>query len=519
MPRINWLGWGAGAGVIALAYHSVVWRLVGSEWGRADFDYCWLIPPVMAWLLWERRAELEALPSRPSWTGLWAFAAAVFFLLLGELGGEFLSLYLSLWFAILGLCWTILGRRKLMAALFPIVLLLTAFPPPNYLYSRLTLGMQLLSTRLGADFLHLAGVPAYREGNVIDLGFTQLEVVAACSGLRFLIPLVIVAMILTYYFRRQWWKRALLLLATLPLAVVMNGLRIGVSGLLARSYGAAILEGTAHDIMGWTMFGLSSLCLLCLMRLLAWGGGPLLAVFPAPAGAPAQGASGRAALVPVMAGLVLVLAATGFVRYRAATPDVLPVARPLSSFPLAFPGWQGRSVAMDKVFIDELDFTDYVQIDFHDQRGGTVDFYVAWYQSQRKGESIHSPETCLRGGGWNFERSGAVEVDVPGFGPVRVNRALLEQGGRRMLSYFWFPARGRMLTNGVELKLATMWDSLTLRRTDGALVRIITPLGPGEGEAEAEARLRAFLGHAMPVLGGILPGRGPVLEAGAGGRS
>lgn len=75
MPRINWLGWGAGAGVIALAYHSVVWRLVGSEWGRADFDYCWLIPPVMAWLLWERRAELEALPSRPSWTGLCAFAA------------------------------------------------------------------------------------------------------------------------------------------------------------------------------------------------------------------------------------------------------------------------------------------------------------------------------------------------------------------------------------------------------------------------------------------------------------
>ena len=76
-----------------------------------------------------------------------------------------------------------------------------------------------------------------------------------------------------------------------------------------------------------------------------------------------------------------------------------------------------------------------------------------------------------------------------------------------------------MLTNGVELKLATMWDSLTMRRTDGALVRIITPLGPGEGEAEAEARLRSFLGQAMPVLDGMLPGRGPVLEAGAGGRS
>ncbi|KAF5057944.1 Transmembrane exosortase [anaerobic digester metagenome] len=501
---------------MALAYHSAVWRLVGSEWGRADFDYCWLIPPVMAWLLWERRAELLALPSRPSWGGLWAFAAAVFFLLLGELGGEFLSLYLSLWFAIIGLCWTIMGRRKLMVALFPLFLLLTAFPPPNYVYSRLTLGMQLLSTRLGAEFLHLAGVPAYREGNVIDLGFTQLEVVAACSGLRFLIPLVIVAMVLTYYFRREWWKRALLLAATLPLAIVMNGLRIGVSGLLARSYGASILEGTAHDIMGWAMFALSSLCLFGLMRLMSRGRGPLLAVFPVPA--PGDAPAG-ASLGPVLAGLILVLAATGFIRYRAATPDVLPVARPLSTFPLAFPGWQGRFIAMDQKFIDELDFSDYVQIDFRDQRGGSVDFYVAWYQSQSKGESIHSPETCLRGGGWNFARSGSVQVDVPGFGPVRLNRALLEQGGRRMLSYFWFPARGRMLTNGVELKLATMWDSLTLRRTDGALVRVITPLAQGESEALAEERLLAFLGQAMPVLGGMLPGRGPVLEAGAGGRS
>ena len=519
MSRINWPAWGAGALVIVLVYHAVILRLVGAEWGRADFDYCWLIPPAMVWLLWERRAELAALPSRASWGGLWPFAAAVFFLILGELGGEFLSLYLSLWFAVLGLCWSIMGRRKLKVAIFPVVLLLTAFPPPQYLYSRLTLGMQLLSTRLGADFLHLIGVPAYREGNVIDLGFTQLEVVAACSGLRFLIPLVIVAMLLTYYFRREWWKRALLLLATLPLAVVMNGLRIGVSGLLARVYGASVLEGTAHDVMGWTMFGLSSLCLLGLMRLLGRGGGRLLAVFPAPAAAPGGDGAGRPRLAPVMAGLFAVLAASGFVHYRAATPDVLPVARPLSSFPLSFPGWRGRPVVMDRIFIDELDFTDYVQIDFHDDRGGAVDFYVAWYQSQSKGESIHSPETCLRGGGWNFARSGAVQVDVPGFGPVRVNRAMLEQNGRRMLSYFWFPARGRTLANGVELKLATMWDSLFLRRTDGALVRVISPLGPGEGEAEAEARLAAFLSHAMPVLQAMLPGREPVLEAGAGGRS
>jgi exosortase D (VPLPA-CTERM-specific) len=504
MPRINWSMWGAGAAVLAIIHHATVWRLVGSEWSRTDFDYCYLIPPVMAYLIWERRAELQGLPSRAAWGGLAAFAGAVFFLLLGELGGEFLSLNLSLWFAVLGVSWSILGWRKLQVVIFPIVLLLTAFPPPNYVYSRLTMGMQLLSTRLGVEFLHALNVPAFREGNVIDLGFTQLEVVAACSGLRFLIPLIVVGMLLTYYFRQKWWKRTLLLLCTLPLAVIMNGLRIGISGLLARILGAQVLEGSAHDIMGWIMFVLSTLILLGCMRIMTPKGQPLLASFPGPQ---ADATPESPARLPLAAGLLLLLLAAGFVRYRALVPDVSPQAAPLASFPASLPGWEGRRIAMEQHFVDALDFTDYVQIDYNDAQGRTVDFYVAWYASQSKGESIHSPETCLRGGGWHFERTGAKDVQIPGYRTLRVNRSILEQDGHRLMAYFWFPARGRDLTNGVELKLYTMWDSLTTRRTDGALVRLITQLGPNESDADGETRLQAFLGQALPLLERMLPGR------------
>ncbi|SFM21722.1 exosortase D, VPLPA-CTERM-specific [Desulfomicrobium norvegicum] len=510
MPRINWPGWGAGLALVAFVHQAVIVRLVSDEWSRADFDYCYLIPFVMAYLVWERRGELAAIPSRASWAGLWAFGASVFFLLLGELGGEFLSLYISLWFAILGVCWTLLGWRKLKVILFPLALLLMAFPPPNYLYGRLTLGMQLLSTRIGVEFLHLLGLPAFREGNVIDMGFTQLEVVAACSGLRFLIPLAIVGMLLTYYFRETWWKRTLLMLFTLPLAIVMNGLRIGVSGVLARSYGPGILEGAAHDTMGWVMFLVSAVILLGCMKLMTARGKPMLVVFAPVSGSPAIA---RVSLMPLLAGLALLAATNGYLQYRAMTPDVLPTARPLSAFPVRLGEWEGVRVPMERKFIDELDFTDYVQVDFRNGGQRAVDFYVAWYDRQSKGESIHSPETCLRGGGWRFERDGAVEVAVPDYKTVRVNRTMLEQNGRRMLSYFWFPARGRYLTNGVELKLYTMWDSLTLRRTDGALVRLITPLYPGEGEADAERRLVDFLAVALPPLERMLPGRDPVPEA------
>ncbi len=477
-----------------------------NEWFRADFDYCFLIPPTMAYLVWERKGELARIPSRPSRAGLAAFGAAAVFLLLGELGGEFLSLYLSLWWAILGVCWTLLGWPKLGRVLFPLCLLLTAFPPPNYLYSRLTLGMQLLSTKLGVALLHGLGIPAFQDGNVIDMGFTQLEVVAACSGLRFLIPLFIVGMLLTYYFRDRWWKRALLMVSTLPLAILMNGLRIGLTGLLARNFGVAVIDGEGHELMGWAMFLLSSVILLGLMRLLSGRGQPLFRLSEGEGAHAAVGPCSRVSLAPLLVGLALLLGAGGYLRYRAMTPDVLPQARPLSAFPLSFADWSGRSVPMDQKFIDALDFSDYVQVDYHDLQGRTVDFYVAWYQSQSKGESIHSPETCLRGGGWNFMRSGAVEVDLPGYRTIRVNRAVLEQNGKRMLAYFWFPARGRYLTNGLELKLYTFWDSLTTRRTDGALVRVITPIYQGESEGDGEKRLTGLLQQAVPALEEMLPG-------------
>ncbi len=507
MPRIKWLAWGSGLGVIALMYHEAIARLVLREWQRTDFDYCYLIPVVAAYLIWERKSDLDRLRSRPSWTGGLAFVAAAFLYLLGNLGGEPLSQYLSLWCALVGLGWTILGWRKFSTILFPVSFLLTAFPPPNYLYSRLTLSMQLVSTKLGVEFLHLLGIPAFREGNVIDLGFTQLEVVAACSGLRFLIPLIIVGLLLGYYFRGAWWKRGLFVLSTLPLAVVMNGLRIGLTGILTRSYGSQFAEGGAHDAMGWAMFAVSTVLLLGLMRIMSRPDGSVGGFDHGGDWSLANGAS-ASTWTRLGFGLVVLLCAWGYVQYRAMTPPILPKAADLAAFPLNLDGWEGRKLALDRKFIESLHFTDYVQVDYADRAGKNVDFYVAWYDSQSMGESIHSPETCLRGGGWSFERTGAVSVEIPGHETIRINRSLLEQGGRRMLAYFWFPVRGQYLTNGVELKLHTFWGSLTEGRTDGALVRVITPLYPEESEKDAARRLEDFLAKSLPVLDRILPGVG-----------
>ena len=124
-----------------------------------------------------------------------------------------------------------------------------------------------------------------------------------------------------------------------------------------------------------------------------------------------------------------------------------------------------------------------------------------------KGESIHLPETCLPGAGWEFKKAGTVKLPIQTrrSEPMTVNKAFMELGAAKQLSCFWFPQRDRVLTNAWELKVYNFWDALTRQRTDGALVRLITPVYPNEDVAQAEARLTAFTQAIVPVLNEFLP--------------
>ena len=144
-------------------------------------------------------------------------------------------------------------------------------------------------------------------------------------------------------------------------------------------------------------------------------------------------------------------------------------------------------------------------MNYQDRQGRSVNFYTAYYESQRKGESIHSPETCLPGGGWEFREAGATAIPLQGGASMKVNRAFIEKGGARQLTYYWFAQRGRVLTNLYQLKLYAFWDALTRQRTDGALIRLITPVYEREKLEDAEARLQGFTREIVPVLDGFIP--------------
>jgi EpsI family protein len=534
----GWAGTGAYVALLALLYRDALGYLV-RQWNREDFSYGYLLPFVLAYLVWQKRAELRAEPSRPSWAGLGILAAGLGLFWLGELGGEFYTLDLSLWLSAVGLLWLHLGRRKLRLLAFPVGTALLLFPPPNFLYTKISLRLKLLSSTLGVRLIELFGGTAYREGNVIDLGFTRLQVVDACSGLRYVFPLFVMGLLIGYVRHRSPWKRAVLALSTVPLSVAVNGVRIAGTAGLAAVFGPKVAEGALHDAAGWVIFVVSCGLIVAMSEALNFvrreaseepvrreaseepvrrevsdvrsNPSPLTPDasrdYPSPLALHASLPPG-APLTPHASPLVaafLLLAATIALSTAVDFRERVPIRRPLAELPLELPGWSGTVEAMEPRFRRVLFFSDYAMVDYRDPEGRVVSLYVAYYDTQRKGEAIHSPETCLPGSGWVFREAGATDLAAGSAGGVRVSRALMENAGARNLTYFWFAQGGRTLTSLTSLKFHTFWQALTRRRTDGALVRLITPIADSEPPERADERLRGFARLIVPVLSGFLP--------------
>ncbi len=501
---IKYIGFGA---VLFFLYKEALLWLVNVDWAREDYSSCGLIPLVVGYLVWEKRKQLMSEPSRPSWYALLPFTAGIFLFWLGELAGEFFTLYLSLWLVTVSLFWFDLGWNKLKIVIFPVLFSLTMFPLPNFINTYLTIKLKLISSQLGVAMLHMMGMTAYREGNMIDLGFTKLQVVDACSGIRFLVPLLIISVLVAYYYKSALWKRLFLVVSAIPISVITNGLRIALVGFLYQFFGAAVAEGFFHDFSGWFIFMFS----LGLLLLEVWILSKLFPDKPAKTeNTPAASFNNTVTEINSTSRLVIpfcllaaTLIATNSINFKGKTP----IWKPLSDFPVSMGTWNGKSSPMDQASLDTLKLSDYVIVDYVNENGRAVNLYTAWYASQTKGKSIHTPATCLPGNGWTFEESGIVKIPVGEGRSIPVNRAFMEKNGQRQLIYYWFPQRGRILSNVLVLKFFVFWDSITQQRSDGALVRVITPVTSSEKPADAEARLQSFVKQAVPVLDTFIPGK------------
>jgi exosortase len=250
---------------LAVLYWEVVAGMVHVWRTSDDYSHGFLIAPICAYFVYERRCRLATTPASPSLSGIAVVACGLLLLLAGRLGAELFLTRISLIVVLAGAVLFVLGRAHLRLLAFPLAFSLLMIPLPSVVFNEITFPLQLLASRVAELTLTMLRIPVLREGNVIVLATTTLEVAEACSGIRSLMSLLALGIVYGYFTENRRSRRILLAAATVPIAVVANACRVAGTGVVAHVFGAAAADGLFHAFAGWLVF-LSAVIMLFLFQ-------------------------------------------------------------------------------------------------------------------------------------------------------------------------------------------------------------------------------------------------------------
>ncbi len=256
--------------LVAGIYAGIVVKLVTDWWQIPDFSHGFLVPIFSAYLVWTKRDVLRETVASPSWGGVAVVAAGLLVLFLGVYGAEMFLSRISLVVLLGGLILSFGGRQFLKELQFPLLVLLLAIPIPAILFSQITFPLQILASKLASDLLPVFGVPVLREGNVIQLSSLSLEVAEACSGIRSLMSLFTLSVFFGYFMEKSVARRTVLALASIPIAIAANAVRIFGTGMCVQYWNPDKAQGFFHEFSGWVMFLVSFACLFIVHLAMDW---------------------------------------------------------------------------------------------------------------------------------------------------------------------------------------------------------------------------------------------------------
>jgi EpsI family protein len=201
------------------------------------------------------------------------------------------------------------------------------------------------------------------------------------------------------------------------------------------------------------------------------------------------------------------LAAAGAISY-ASRPEIIPIRQSLSALPMQIDNWEGRqSPEMDAKIMEVLGVDDYIDRVYYNRDLSPASLYIGYYQSQREGDTMHSPLNCLPGAGWNPVKREHISIPVDGGKTIEINKIVIQKGIDKQVVLYWYQSHGRVIASEYWGKIYTVIDALRTNRTDAALVRIVSPVSDTSAEAEATAEKSAiaFTTAMFPLLNQFLP--------------
>jgi exosortase len=242
--------------LVLICYAPVLKALVVNWQLNPDMGHGFFVPVIAGFIVWQRREELLALKPRPCWWGLPVVIFGAVLVIVATLGVEVFLGRAAFVVSVIGIVWLLGGTAVLKRLGFPLFLLFFMIPIPEIVYNRITFPLQILASQFAETVLGGLGIPVLREGNVLELPNQRLSVVEACSGIRSLLSLTFLSLIYAYFFEKRKSVRVLLFVATIPIAIVANGIRVTLTGIISQIK-PELAEGFFHESTGWVIFMLA----------------------------------------------------------------------------------------------------------------------------------------------------------------------------------------------------------------------------------------------------------------------
>ncbi|MFH2093443.1 MAG: exosortase C-terminal domain/associated protein EpsI [Pseudomonadota bacterium] len=484
------------------AYFIVFSSLLNTWMTDDDYSYGLLIPIISAYFLWDKKDTLKNAAIQSYWP---MFPVLVLFVLVsvygvlgssGNISRPILPILIVL-FAIFCFGLDFFKRISL-----PLCFLIFMIPLPAALDRTVGVYLKSISSQMGGAFLRLCGYSVHVSGNVIDLGVTKLQVVDACSGLRFVFPLLALGVVYGYFFERVMWKKIACILVTVPIAIFTNILRIGIAGLLTSNFGPGMAEGFFHDIQGWVIFMVSFVFLFIFGRLLRFFPPREKKTLQNDQTLPEQASTPRGNLSAVITSLVLMAVVAGLTLNTRSLPPIM-IKGGIAGFPKVINEWTGKSALVEQEIILASGAEEAFSANYLNPEGRSISLYMGYRSTAflENDNFFHSPTVCLPSSGWEtLSESKQIITDVPVFKTLPVSELVMESMGTKYLVYFWFQTKNQVTHDKNINRFHLALHAIKKDNTHDLFIRPITVIGKEETIDDARQRMDRFVRQMVRTL-------------------
>ncbi len=491
------------ASVLCILFIAAYWipivTMVNTWLKNDDYSYGFFIPLVSLYFIWDKRSQLKGVDIKSSWA---VFPVLLFMVLLslygilGSSGNISMPALPLLIICFVTFCFGIKISRFLI---LPLGFLVFMVPMPALIERTLGIYLKSISSRLGGEFIHLFNIPVNVSGNVIDLGITQLQVVDACNGLRYIIPLMALGVIYAYFFERVTWKRIFCVLATLPIAILTNALRIGITGILTRRFGPGVAEGFFHAFSGWALFMAASVFIFLVGRILRFfppkkgrSRGPAIPLLHSDIPHATRSSDTKGAFVT---SIVILIMVAGLSLSTKALPAI-KITGGIEGFPLTFSDWSGEASLVSPEIIEASGAEEAFSGNYHNAKGYGVSLYIGYRGTAflANDNFFHSPTVCLPSSGWeNIDTSTRIINNVPFCGQLKVTRMIISNLDEKAVVYFWFQTKNKSSHDKNINRFDLALHAIRRDNTHDLFIRTITTIHQGETIEDGEQKMDVFV--------------------------